>query len=98
MRKEERMKEEKEREMVGEKIALDTGSNEKTAFDALMRSKPGPSMKSSPAKLIKGKRGRPRKHAPKIPLPPLYVFIRNMLLNRSLSQNKKLVYSKLGAA
>ena len=24
----------------------------------------------------KGKRGRPRKHAPKIPLPPLYVFIR----------------------
>ena len=31
----------------------------------------------------KGKRGRPRKHAPKIPLPPLYVFIRNMLLNRS---------------
>ena len=31
----------------------------------------------------KGKRGRPRKHAPKIPLPPLYVFIRNMLMNRS---------------
>ena len=55
-----RRKEEKEREMVGEKIALDTGSNEKTAFDALMRSKPGPSMKSSPAKLIKGKRGRPK--------------------------------------
>lgn len=27
----------------------------------------------------KGKRGRPRKHAPKLPLPPLYVFIRNML-------------------
>ena len=26
-----------------------------------------------------GKRGRPRKHAPKIPLPPLYVFIRNLL-------------------
>ena len=24
----------------------------------------------------KGKRGRPRKHAPKLPLPPLYVFIR----------------------
>merc|ERR1712130_99558 len=55
-----RRKEEKEREMVGGKIALDTGSNEKTAFDALMRSKPGPSMKSSPAKLIKGKRGRPK--------------------------------------
>ena len=31
----------------------------------------------------KGKRGRPRKHAPKIPLPPLYVFIRNMLHNRA---------------
>jgi len=29
----------------------------------------------------KGKRGRPRKHAPKLPLPPLYVFIRNMLHN-----------------
>ena len=28
-----------------------------------------------------GKRGRPRKHAPKIPLPPLYVFIRNLLHN-----------------
>jgi hypothetical protein len=26
----------------------------------------------------KGKRGRPRKHAPKIPLPPLYVFIRDV--------------------
>ena len=24
----------------------------------------------------KSRRGRPRKHAPKIPLPPLYVFIR----------------------
>ena len=30
----------------------------------------------------KGKRGRPRKHAIKIPLPPLYVFIRNLLHNR----------------
>ena len=30
----------------------------------------------------KGKRGRPRKHAPKIPLPPLYVFIRNLLHNQ----------------
>ena len=29
-----------------------------------------------------GKRGRPRKHAPKIPLPPIYVFIRNLLYNR----------------
>ena len=29
----------------------------------------------------RGKRGRPRKHAIKIPLPPLYVFIRNMLHN-----------------
>ena len=37
----------------------------------------------------KGKRGRPRKHAPKIPLPPLYVFIRNMLHNRSY--NPKIV-------
>lgn len=27
----------------------------------------------------KGKRGRPRKHAPKIPLPPLYVFIRKTI-------------------
>ena len=31
---------------------------------------------------VKGKRGRPRKHAPKIPLPPLYIFIRNLLHNR----------------
>jgi hypothetical protein len=31
----------------------------------------------------KGKRGRPRKHAPKIPLPPLYVFIRD----GAISQN-----------
>ena len=30
----------------------------------------------SGSSLAKGKRGRPRKHAPKIPLPPLYVFIR----------------------
>ncbi len=30
----------------------------------------------SSSSLAKGKRGRPRKHAPKIPLPPLYVFIR----------------------
>ena len=29
----------------------------------------------------RGKRGRPRKHAPKLPLPPLYVFIRNLLHN-----------------
>jgi Ets-domain len=29
-----------------------------------------------------GKRGRPRKHAPKVPLPPIYVFIRNLLYNR----------------
>ena len=28
------------------------------------------------AGVTRGKRGRPRKHAPKIPLPPLYVFIR----------------------
>lgn len=31
---------------------------------------------------VKGKRGRPRKHAPKIPLPPLYIFIRNLLHNQ----------------
>lgn len=57
-----RRKEEKERKMVGRQIvsdaALETGSNGKTAFDALMRSKPGSSLKSSPAKLTKGKRGR----------------------------------------
>jgi len=29
-----------------------------------------------------GKRGRPRKHAPKVPHPPIYVFIRNLLHNR----------------
>lgn len=29
-----------------------------------------------------GRRGRPRKHAPKVPLPPIYVFIRNLLYNR----------------
>ena len=59
-----RRKEEKERKVVGRKIvsdaALETGSNGKTAFDALMRSKPGSSLKSSPAKLTKGKRGRPK--------------------------------------
>ncbi len=33
----------------------------------------------------KTRRGRPRKHAPKIPLPPLYVFIR--LLGRSFQMN-----------
>ena len=37
-----------------------------------------PLSKNSP---IKGKRGRPRIHAPKLPLPPLYVFIRNLLHN-----------------
>jgi hypothetical protein len=37
----------------------------------------------------KGKRGRPRKHAPKIPLPPLYVFIRNML--HSDAYNPKII-------
>ncbi len=31
----------------------------------------------------KGRRGRPRKHAVKIPLPPLYVFIRNLLHSRA---------------
>jgi hypothetical protein len=31
----------------------------------------------------KGRRGRPRKHAVKVSLPPLYVFIRNMLHNRA---------------
>ena len=31
----------------------------------------------------KGRRGRPRKHALKIPLPPLYVFIRNLLHSRA---------------
>ena len=36
-----------------------------------------------PALPSKGKRGRPRKHAPKLPLPPLYVFIRNLLHNTS---------------
>lgn len=35
------------------------------------------------------KRGRPRKHAPKIPLPPLYVFIRNLLHNKAY--NPKIV-------
>ena len=37
-----------------------------------------PSLFNGPGK---GKRGRPRKHAPKLPLPPLYVFIRNLLHN-----------------
>ena len=39
---------------------------------------PGPLHGPGPGK---GKRGRPRKHAPKLPLPPLYVFIRNLLHN-----------------
>ena len=39
----------------------------------------GPAPSSSSAS--KGKRGRPRKHAPKLALPPLYVFIRNLLYN-----------------
>ena len=37
---------------------------------------PGPGPVLGPGK---GRRGRPRKHAPKLPLPPLYVFIRNLL-------------------
>ena len=36
---------------------------------------------SSASASCKGKRGRPRKHAPKLALPPLYVFIRNLLYN-----------------
>ena len=57
-----RRKDEKERKMVGRKIVSDAadGSNGKTAFDALMRSKPGSSLQRSPAKLTKGKRGRPK--------------------------------------
>ena len=38
-----------------------------------------PTSSTQPEVLVpatKGKRGRPRKHAPKLPLPPLYVFIR----------------------
>ncbi len=30
---------------------------------------------------VMGKRGRPRRHALKVPLPPIYVFIRNLLHN-----------------
>ena len=59
-----RRKEEKERKMVELKIssdgALKTRSKEMTVFDALMKQKPGPSLKSSPAKPTKGKRGRPK--------------------------------------
>ena len=40
-----------------------------------------PTPGSTSAAAASGKRGRPRKHEPKIPLPPLYVFIRNMLHN-----------------
>jgi len=54
-----RRKEEKERKLVSD-AALKTGSKEKTVFDALMKQKPGPSLKSSPPKPIKGKRGRPK--------------------------------------
>ena len=43
----------------------------------------------SPTSNPSGKRGRPRKHAPKIPLPPLYVFIRNMIHN--LSYNPRII-------
>ncbi|XP_040580915.1 uncharacterized protein [Lepeophtheirus salmonis] len=32
-------------------------------------------------KRYRGKRGRPRKHKTKVPLPPLYVFIRNLIHN-----------------
>lgn len=45
-------------------------------------SEQSPQSSGLPDPSIKGKRGRPRKHAPKIPLPPLYVFIRNMLHNK----------------
>merc|ERR550517_2060982 len=59
-----RRKEEKERKMVELKIssdgALKTRSKEMTVFDALMKQKPGFSLKSSPAKPTKGKRGRPK--------------------------------------
>ncbi len=37
----------------------------------------------------KSRRGRPRKHAVKIPLPPLYIFIRNML--HSCAYNPRVV-------
>jgi len=54
-----RRKGEKERKLVSN-ASLKTGSKEKTVFDALMKQKPGPSLKSSPPKPIKGKRGRPK--------------------------------------
>ena len=54
-----RRKEERERKLASD-AALKTESKEKTVFDALMKQKPGSSLKSSPAKPTKGKRGRPK--------------------------------------
>ena len=76
-----RIKEEKERTLLGRKIDSDTAllktesKKGKTAFDALMRLKPGSSLKSSPVKLPKGKRGRPK---------------------GSVSKNKKMAPKKVG--
>ena len=39
----------------------------------------------------KGKQGRPRKHAPKVPLPPLYVFICIWLLIQNNTYNPRVV-------
>ena len=59
-----RKKEDRERKVVEREIVPVTGlkiENEgKTAFDALMRPKLDSSLKSSPVKLNKGKRGRPK--------------------------------------
>jgi hypothetical protein len=40
----------------------------------------------------KGKRGRPRKHAPKIPLPPLYVFIREATIQQFIRDVEHIFY------
>ena len=63
----EEVREQYKRKREGNGSALNGGGNAgKTAFDALMKSKQGLSMKSSPAKLSKGKRGRPKGSVNKI--------------------------------
>ncbi len=49
----------------------------------------------SSSSLAKGKRGRPRKHAPKIPLPPLYVFIREALAAILIFLKRTLIKKKI---
>ena len=55
---------------------LSINSNHQESDESHEESLPTSSTSNLSARPEKARRGRPRKHAPKIPLPPLYVFIR----------------------